>query len=169
MAIPTSEELLYEQAKRSYDIMVKSIESYGGRYQRIFSINSAMLGFLFLITIFIINVLTSTQTDIGITEITRYLLWGMIVSGVSSIILFFISIFEFIPISKSQEFLSIGSKKLYDKYHTMPNTTLIEGITKKINNLNVKNYSNLKDIKYHYKLSLKITSIGVFRYYLCKA
>jgi len=163
MSPPTDEELIYEQEKSNYELITRNIDYYGEKYQRIFTINSALLGILFLVTTFIIDYL-SNITDYSNT--TRILLIVMLVLGCVTILFLFLSLWKFIPISKLQGYKSADYYKFFKKYHNNTTIPFIEALTIKINELNIENLEKIRELKWHYKNSLLFTNIGIIIFFI---
>ncbi len=163
MVVPTNEELAYEQENRNYDLITRIIESFGERYQRVFTVNSALLGILFLVTTFIMDYFSKHPEcpDTG-----KFILGGMLIFGIISLIFFFLSLWKFLPISKTQGYKGMNSYKFYQIYHNDTTIPFLEALTIKINSLNEKNLEKLIELKWHYKRSLLYTSIGIVIFFI---
>jgi uncharacterized membrane protein YidH (DUF202 family) len=163
MTIPTSEELFYEQSMRSYDIITRNIESFGERAQKIFNVTSTLIAFLFLIITLLVDCISKNQP---LTDNCKLLLICVAIAAGTTLLLFFISLWKFIPILKLQEYKTINTDELYNKYSTLSNIELIVGLTKHINSNNIMNFKKLQDLKFHYKRSLLFTSVGIIVFFV---
>jgi hypothetical protein len=163
MVVPTNEELTYEQENRSYDLITRSIVSFGEKYQRVFTINSALLGILFVVTTFIMDYFSKHPEC---PAIGKLILGVMLITGIIALIFFFLALWKFLPISKTQGYKAMNSYKFYKEYHNDTTTPFIEAFTIKINSLNEKNLEKFGELKWHYERSLLYTNIGIAIFFI---
>lgn len=155
-------KLIYDEAKRSFDISIDSIRAYDGRVHQIIVLTTSSLGILFVIAGFLgldfFNMITSkfgNFPNIPPLEV------GCMFAFFSSIVCFFIALIFCMKAYTSSKFRVLNPEYVKNGYESLSNKNdFLDELIYQIGDEFKENSDILDDLYKHYTNSIISVSIG---------
>ena len=158
----STDELIYEQAKDAYNKIILRIESYDEKSFRIFTMATTGLGIIFIILPLVIDAISKHNIDLT----GKNLPWiiGLVFTFIISASSFIYTLSRCTPILMLNKYSIMNTDKLYTKYSTSVNTSLLKGLIKQVNNFNNKNQEKLEILATYYKNGISAIRLGILSF-----